>query len=557
MGIPSYFSYIIKNYRAIISNLSKDVPYHHLYMDCNSVIYDAWYSIQKSHNNTGRSSSSEIELKIHKQVINKITEYVNLIKPSKTVFIAFDGVAPFAKMSQQRTRRYKSAYTANLYPLNATTETETETDTDLLQWNTSQITPGTEFMNSLMQSIQSHFANNPLNFTVEHFVISTTHECGEGEHKLVEHMKTVTSPCENAIIYGLDSDLIMLAIFNKTLFENIYIFRESPEFLKSIQEWTVVDETRVIVPMVMNIELLTKYILVEMDCDETNIQCVYDYIFLCFFLGNDFLPHFPALNIRTHGIQVLMDIYKKDFGSRNKYLISKEKTIIWKNVYAFIRFLAEKEDALLKKELLARDTQWDKKRNYGNVDIEQQLQNIPVTYRAEEKYINPAENGWTDRYYKSLFCEHGQGGLVVDRKAVCINYLEGLEWTFKYYSDKCPDWRWKYNYHYPPLLRDLSAFFPQKTTSFITQYREPFSPWIQLSYVLSKSQMDYLPSNIRTFLLDNYRELYPEMEDVRFQWAFCRYFWESHVRLPEIELELLEKWEKMELFTVTKDVSVG
>ena len=45
MGIPSYFSFIVKNYSNIIKNLSYfyDVnnQLDHLYMDCNSIIYDA------------------------------------------------------------------------------------------------------------------------------------------------------------------------------------------------------------------------------------------------------------------------------------------------------------------------------------------------------------------------------------------------------------------------------------------------------------------------------------------------------------------------------------
>jgi 5'-3' exoribonuclease 1 len=167
------------------------------------------------------------------------------------------------------------------------------------------------------------------------------------------------------------------------------------------------------------------------------------------------------------------------------------------------------------------------------------LLNTPIIYRAEEKYICPQEPQWQKRYYKTLFRKKMKHGDIND---VCTNYLEGLEWVYKYYTESCPDWRWKYKYHYPPLFSDLCKTIPRLDTTFIKQGKVgAFSPYTQLAYVLPSANLELLPSKLFEFLRKNYIELYPE--NYEFQWAFCRYFWESHPILPEISDTLLEQWD--------------
>ena len=520
MGIPSYFSYIVKNHPEILHKYLKDKLFiDNLYLDCNSIVYDIYHKLEFD------KLTEEISLNIIKDVCRKIEYYIEIIKPHKKIIIAFDGVAPVAKLEQQRCRRYKSAYQNNiLREINKKLEPD--------PWNTAAITPGTEFMKELSIKVTNYF-NNPSFYNVSTIINSTSEIFGEGEHKIFEYIRNnaLQHKDETTIIYGLDADLIMLSINHLPICPQIFLFRETPHFIKSINSSLEPNDN-----YILNIPLLAENIITYMNNDVrlNQFNKVYDYIFLSFFLGNDFLPHFPAINIRTGGINKMLNSYKECIS--NSDFLTDGKQINWNNVRKIIQVLANKEEQYFKDEFKLRG-----KREHYNLpastpeQIFKKFEAVPTYERELEKYINPFKDDWENRYYTSLFNTATED----DIKDICINYLEGLEWTLKYYTTSCPDWRWRYKYHYPPLLSDLIKYIPVNNHIFIENKEpNPVSQIVQLCYVLPKSSLTLIPKNIYEKILLEHKEWYKS--DCEFIWCFCRYFWESHVQMNEIDITLLE-----------------
>lgn len=564
MGIPSYFSYIVKNHATVIRKLdSSKFKTNNLYLDANSIIYDCVHKIDFT-----KLAPGNFEI-IYQAVFDKIDEYITLISPDSNIFIAFDGTAPVAKLEQQRQRRYKSLYQNKI----AKTILKRVED----PWNTTAITPGTKFMIGLNETLRKKYTN-PTKYNVKNIILSPSDKYGEGEHKLFDYIRAFPEQHlnKNTVIYGLDADLIMLSINHLPVNPNIYLFRETPEFIKSINSELDPNESYMI-----DIPELAKIITLNMNngeplTTEQQANRIYDYIFMCFFLGNDFMPHFPSVNIRTGGVDKMINAYKATIGNTAENL-TNGKTIYWKNVRKLVQFLADAEEVNFKKETALRDrrenqplknqplekvdpnkeefcsTQPLKKVDPNSLwgglrgtpvksgeDELKKFEAIPTYERKMEKFINPFNNNWQRRYYKTLF------KIDIDdvrRKQICVNYLEGLEWTMKYYTTGCADWRWCYNYDYPPLLCDLIHYIPYFETDFIVKKKPaPVNEIVQLCYVLPKECLQLLPTKICDRVLSEYSHWYTSEQECEYVWAYCRYFWEAHAQLPEINIDELEKF---------------
>jgi len=588
MGIPSYFAHVLKKYPRVIKRLSELPCINNLYLDCNGMVYDVVHQMQYTPENI-----AAYEAEMLQRICESIDACIAILRPTSSVFIAFDGVAPVAKLNQQRERRYKSWYLGEMeaqrrHEIVSARNTQAgsgkpkalKVQPPKPAWNTSAITPGTKFMNALHDKLAEYYdtTNKPaLNARYNlsggaGIIVSSSKEPGEGEHKLFEYIRDHASEHANmtTIIYGLDADLIMLCMSHLHISRGIYLYRETPEFVKSVNValdekeryfmdipefadaiWGALVPTArpcLCAPHTPNGALIPTITNWEGGVRGTHGSPM-DYIFMCFMLGNDFMPHFPALNIRTTGIASLMEAYRATLGSNETIIQTTplgEYVIHWPNYKKLVAHLAAQELTLIRKEHGTRDRQARHMRDSDkDDDVMHDVMMLPMTQRDVERDINPFQPGWENRYYTAL-CDIHAPMVPQSVAALCRNYLEGMEWTFRYYTRGCVDWKWTYANHYPPLLADLVHHIPDThdpTFSFLqVKPKEPIRDVVQLCYVLPRASHALLPPSVeRALMRSSMKDRYTDDGSNNFKWAYCKFFWECHTDLPALDLSELEK----------------
>lgn len=317
--------------------------------------------------NSDHCSIPKNEDEIIKSIFKSIDQIFSIVRPRKLVYIAVDGVAPRAKLDQQRSRRFHDAKDAlekaeEIEKIKAKIRADgglLPEDQNLVErFDENCITPGTSFMSRLSNYLR-YYIYNRMNknsaWKSLRVILSDSNVPGEGEHKIInfirqQSLKPGYNPYTYHVLYGTDADLILLGLATRE--NNIIILRNEFNFntlrvcdicrqighdmkqCKGIPK-DIPNQNNALSSTTSN-DIKTKYIFVDLsilrsqlcyllEYDQSQFQWNYqrfidDWVFLCILVGNDFLPNSPSLEVHESVIDDLFRIYIQFVPSFNDYL---------------------------------------------------------------------------------------------------------------------------------------------------------------------------------------------------------------------------------------------
>ncbi|KAI5359272.1 putative Zinc finger, CCHC-type, 5-3 exonuclease, 5'-3' exoribonuclease, xrn1, helical [Septoria linicola] len=477
MGVPALFRWLSKKYPKIISAVAEEhaqkvqnpdgsetvIPIDargpnpngeemdNLYLDMNGIVHPC------SHPEDRPPPANEEEMMI---AIFEYTErVVNMVRPRKLLMIAVDGVAPRAKMNQQRSRRFRSAqeaaekdaeaaeFHARMVANGERSADGGDGDKPKKTWDSNSITPGTPFMDLLAQSLRywiSYKLTTDPAWEKLKIIISDATVPGEGEHKIMNFVRSQRSspehdPNTRHVMYGLDADLIMLGLAThephfRILREDVFANDTKPGHcrkcnqpghmaancmgLPAKQDRSVEDKVeKPLKPFIwLHVGILREYLAIEMSVPNQGFRfdlerALDDWVFMCFFVGNDFLPHLPSLDIREDGIDTLIAIWRDNLPVMGGY-VTKDGHVDLARAQLILEGLAKQEDAIFKRR---RETEVKA--------AQRQKQREDRERRQSNKRARYSNNGAPTGFDESVIRRGARGGIVRGEAAPDPNAL--------------------------------------------------------------------------------------------------------------------------------------
>ncbi|XP_042734269.1 5'-3' exoribonuclease 1 isoform X1 [Lagopus leucura] len=578
MGVPKFYRWISERYPCLSQVLKEhQIPeFDNLYLDMNGIIH------QCSHPNDDDVHFRISEDKIFADIFHYLEVLFRIIKPRKVFFMAVDGVAPRAKMNQQRGRRFRSAKEAEDKIKKALEKGEilpTEA-----RFDSNCITPGTEFMARLHEHLK-YFVNMKISTDKSWQGITvylSGHETpGEGEHKIMEFIRSEKAkphhdPNTRHCLYGLDADLIMLGL--TTHEAHFALLREEVRFGgKKSQRACAPEETTF---HLLHLSLMREYIDYEFSPVKDKISFDYDiekiiddWILMGFLVGNDFIPHLPHLHINHDALPLLYRTYMAILPELGGYINENGHL----NLKRFEKYLTRLSD--FDREHFSEvfvDLKWFESKvgnKYLNeaagIAAEEARNNKQKKRKAQENSLclaaleknedevvtsktvledEPEDDDLFEtefRQYKRTYYMTKMGIEVVSDdfladQAEC--YVQAIQWILHYYYHGVQSWSWYYPYHYAPYLSDIRNISELKIQF---ELGKPFMPFEQLLAVLPAASKDLLPRCYQHLMVSQDSpiiEYYPL--DFKTDLNGKQQEWEAVVLIPFIdEKRLLEAME--------------
>lgn len=467
-----------------------------LVVDMNCMIYHVLREPKMVAHQYSVEESKAWERKLQTEVCSYLEHIWRSAGSPTKVYVALDGVVPYAKIKQQRFRRFKSA----ALRLSDTT------------WDTNAITPGTEFMRDMGAALRVAGLRHG-------WSISDTDEPGEGEHKVLQWLRKTLTPGP-IVVYGLDADLILLSLLASSSLQGspIFLLREAMAFGKLVRLNEEVD--------LCFFQVDTLRSSLERGTPWTKQQ-LYDYIFGMSFCGNDFLPTGLSLRIRDEGHSILLSGLHTLWASGKHLVTERDDGIAIPNSEGLLSFatwiMAQEERLVLttiKRKMSARFGENDD----DNLPLKEQAESPLISFEHGDRPV--LRKDWEIQYAKlALGCSSEE-----TRKTRVADFWKGWCWILDYYQGLPVDLEWVYPEGYPPTWKDLCSYFILPKT---------VSPSVDFVALRPKEQLALvLPLNSWGLLLGSeFRDLVtvaPQYWPTKFQYETFgkRFGWECEPKIP-------------------------
>lgn len=497
MGIPSFYRHLCKRHPELISRDVKETEW--LALDFNCAMYHVLHKMP----DYDPDQKVAWEKNFRKEICAYLTTIVDLVNP-KGVYVSCDGVVCAAKRRQQRLRRFKGPWVSAVEDqLRGVTK---------VRWDQNALTPGTAFMTALGKDLVK--TGSAIQKRGIPCIVSTTEEPGEGEHKLMKHLRVLDS-LESCVIYGLDADLLLLAmLLVKERGAPVHLLREAQEFEQSNTGWCTVD-----IPRLIDILLPSR-------------ERVDDFVAAMSLLGNDFVPKSLTHTVRDDGIPGLIETMKT-LWSQGRSLIVSDK-IDGISLRAIVAAMASEEQPNLVKTCVGAIRQ--QSRHYA--DPVEAWQASPSRW-ATILGLYDSRNRCLKSAWKSTYM-----GWLHDTRTDS-EYLATLSWVYDYYKGRPVDLGWAYEPHLPPLWSDLIESIGSNIESPPIIYEAYLPAWIHLLAVLPETSAKTLLKKSQLSLIKSHPLYWPtqfSLFDVG-----ASQIWQTEAVIPVIPESLLRDLNKGDL----------